>query len=137
MFHGILYGIKQGRNGSHVNKEDYIHQSQAYLKPRRLYNGYRDFFFSCCWRIFSEFFRILRRVNGRVFNNYQDACRELQLLQEDNHWDLTLADAALVSTANSILRLFAIILTCYPTQLSTLWEKYKNYMTTYLLHRVQ
>ncbi|XP_055910582.1 uncharacterized protein LOC129944943 [Eupeodes corollae] len=36
-------------------------------------------------------------VNGRVFSTYQDACRELQLLEDENHWDLTLADAALTS----------------------------------------
>ncbi|CAB3250348.1 unnamed protein product [Arctia plantaginis] len=33
---------------------------------------------------------------------YQDACRELQLLEDDNHWDLTLADTALTSTPNNI-----------------------------------
>ncbi|GFQ97130.1 uncharacterized protein TNCT_140451, partial [Trichonephila clavata] len=71
-------------------------------------------------------FEFLRTVNGRVFNTYQDACRELQLLEDDNHWDLTLADAALTSTPNNIRQLFAIILTtCYPSQAQTLWEKYK------------
>lgn len=30
-------------------------------------------------------FEFLRTVNGRVFNTYQDACRELQLLEDDNH----------------------------------------------------
>ena len=83
-------------------------------------------------------FEFLRTVNGQVFNTYQEACRELQLLEDDNHWDLTLADAALTSMPNSIRQLFAIILTtCYPTQSSTLWEKYKNYMTEDILHRVK
>ncbi|CAI6376451.1 unnamed protein product [Macrosiphum euphorbiae] len=80
-------------------------------------------------------FEFLRTVNGRVFNTYQDACRELQLLEDDNHWDLTLADAALTSTPNNIRQLFAIILTtCYPSQAQTLWEKYKNCMTEDILH---
>ncbi|CAH2240058.1 jg7401 [Pararge aegeria aegeria] len=35
-------------------------------------------------------FEFLRTVNGRVFNKYQDACRELQLLEDDNYWDLRL-----------------------------------------------
>ncbi|XP_074115113.1 uncharacterized protein LOC141537831 [Cotesia typhae] len=75
-------------------------------------------------------FEFLRTVKGRVFNTYQDACRELQLLEDDNHWDLTLADAALTSTPNNIRQLFAIILTtCYPLQAQTLWEKYENYYT--------
>ncbi|CAB3260749.1 unnamed protein product [Arctia plantaginis] len=83
-------------------------------------------------------FEFLRTVNGRIFNTYQDACRELQLLEDDNHWDLTLADAALTSTPNNIRQLFAIILTtCYPSQAQTLWEKYKNCMTEDILHRIR
>ncbi|XP_037902457.1 uncharacterized protein LOC119646155 [Hermetia illucens] len=83
-------------------------------------------------------FEFLRTVNGRVFNTYQDACRELQLLEDYNHWDLTLADAALTSTPNNIRQLFAIILTtCYPSQAQTLWEKYKNCMTEDILHRIK
>ncbi|XP_072392261.1 uncharacterized protein [Diabrotica undecimpunctata] len=83
-------------------------------------------------------FEFLRTVNGRVFNTYQDACRELQLLEDDKHWDLTLADAALTSTPNNIRQLFAIILTtCYPSQAQTLWEKYKNCMTEDILHRIR
>lgn len=83
-------------------------------------------------------FEYLRTVNGRVFNMYQDACRELKLLEDDNHWDLTLADAALTSSPNKIRQLFAIILTtCYPTQSSILWEKYKNSMAEDILHRVR
>lgn len=47
--------------------------------------------------------------------NYISRCT-LQLLENDNHWDMILA--------------VAIILTiCYPTQSLILWEKYKNYMT--------
>lgn len=66
----------------------------------------------------------LLNIRGREFSTYQDACRELQLLEDDNHWDLTLADAALTSTPNIIRQLFAIILTtCYASQAQTLWEK--------------
>ena len=84
------------------------------------------------------YFEFLRRVNGRVLKTCQDACRELQLLEEDHHWDLTLANAALTATPNSIRQLFAITLrTCHPTQSSTLWEKYKNYVTEDILHRVK
>lgn len=83
-------------------------------------------------------FEYLRTVNNRVFNTYQDACCELKLLEADNHWDLTLADAALISTPNNIRQLFAIILTtCFSTQSSILWEKYNNYMTEDILHRIR
>ena len=56
-------------------------------------------------------FEFLRTDNDRVFDKYQDAWGELQFLEEDNHWDLTLADAAFTATQNSIRQLFAIILT--------------------------
>ncbi|CAH2088688.1 unnamed protein product [Euphydryas editha] len=83
-------------------------------------------------------FEFLRTVNGRTFNTYKEACCELKLLEADNHWDLTLADAALTSTPNSMRQLFAIILTtCYPIHSLTLWEKYKNYMTEDILYRVK
>lgn len=37
-------------------------------------------------------FKYLRTVNGKVFNTYKDAYSELQLLEDDNHWNMTLAD---------------------------------------------
>jgi hypothetical protein len=44
----------------------------------------------------------------------------------------------LTSTPNSIRQLFAIILTtCNPAESSTLWKKYKNYMTEDVLYRVK
>ncbi|XP_063993418.1 uncharacterized protein LOC135171058 [Diachasmimorpha longicaudata] len=83
-------------------------------------------------------FKFLRTVNGRVFNTFQDACRELQLLEDNNHWDLTLPDAVLTSTPNNICQLFAIILTtCYPSQVQTLWEKYKNWKPTVMVGRAR
>ncbi len=81
-------------------------------------------------------FQFLPTVNSQVFSTYKDACHALQLLEDDNHWDLTLADAALSSSPSNIRQLFAIILTtCFPTQSSTLWEKYKNSMTEDILYR--
>lgn len=72
----------------------------------------------------STSFEFLRTVDGQVMNTYQDACRELQLLEDDNHWDLTLAGAPLASTHDNMRLVFAISLTtCYPTQSSTLREK--------------
>ncbi|XP_054710754.1 uncharacterized protein LOC129220340 [Uloborus diversus] len=147
IFHAILHGIKSGKNGNHVNKEHNIHQSLAYSKPRHwgdftlCIQNNANALFLCL--LFVNIpgptsFEFLRTVNGQVFNTYQDACRELQLLDAHNHWDLTLADAALTSTPNNIRQLFAIILTtCYPTQSLALREKYKNYMTDNILHRVK
>ena len=49
------------------------------------------------------------------------ACRELHLLKDDNHWDLTFADAALSSSPSQIRKLFSVILTtCFPSEASAL-----------------
>ena len=49
------------------------------------------------------------------------ACRESHLLVDDNHWDLTLTDAALSSSSHQIRQIFSIILlTCFPSKASAL-----------------
>lgn len=83
-------------------------------------------------------FEYLRTVNGILYDTYHDACRELHLLEDDNHWDLTLADAALSSSPHQIHHLFAILLTtCFPTHASDLWIKYKDSMSEDILHRIR
>lgn len=53
--------------------------------------------------------------------HFFDACRQLHLLEDDNHWNLSLADAALSSSPFQIRQLFAIILTtCFPSEVSSL-----------------
>ena len=39
------------------------------------------------------FFQYLRKVNGTLYDTFFYVCRELHLLEDDNHWDLTLTDA--------------------------------------------
>ncbi|XP_015925246.3 uncharacterized protein [Parasteatoda tepidariorum] len=66
-------------------------------------------------------FQYLRKVNGTSYGTFFDACRELHLLEDDNHWDLTLADAVLSSSPQQIRQLFSIILTtCFPSEASAL-----------------
>ncbi|XP_026476448.1 uncharacterized protein LOC113382110 [Ctenocephalides felis] len=75
-------------------------------------------------------FQNLRTVNGILYETFYDACRELHLLENDNQWDMTLADAALISSAHQIRQLFAIILTtCFPSDASALWNTHKDPMT--------
>ncbi|CAD7003436.1 unnamed protein product, partial [Ceratitis capitata] len=40
------------------------------------------------------------------------------ILEDDNHWDLTLANAALTSTSNNIRQTFAIILLTSTNQIN-------------------
>lgn len=61
---------------------------------------------------------------------YSEACQILHLLEGDNHWDTSLADASLICNSNQIRTLFTIILTiCNPSNPKNLWEKYKDYMS--------
>lgn len=83
-------------------------------------------------------YEYLRTVNGVLHATNHLACRAMQLLEDDNHWDMTLADSALTSSPNQIRQLFAILLTiCFPTNPTELWEKYKDSMTEDILHRIR
>jgi len=60
-------------------------------------------------------FEELRIVDGQVCATYRAACQELNLLENDAHWDTSLADASNIARPQQICTLFAIILTtCFP-----------------------
>lgn len=83
-------------------------------------------------------FEFLRTVNGELCATYREACQRLHLLEDDVHWDHTLADAVISSTAHQIRSLFAIIIsTCFPSNPLHLWNKYKDNMAEDILHRVR
>ncbi|CAI6359502.1 unnamed protein product [Macrosiphum euphorbiae] len=113
MFHSTFHGTNQVKNGIHVNKElepcpsiAGIFKAKALGRLYTVHPKQRKCFFLRLLLVNvpgPTSFEFLRTVNGRVFNTYQDASHELKLLKDDNHWDLTLADAALTSTPNSIL----------------------------------
>lgn len=83
-------------------------------------------------------FQDIRKVNGQQYPTYKDTCLALGLLEDDNHWDDMLTEAALGSTATQIRLLFAIVLTtCFPGRANTLWDKHKDSMTDDILHRIR
>ncbi|QQP49076.1 ATP-dependent DNA helicase, partial [Caligus rogercresseyi] len=68
-------------------------------------------------------FQALRTVEGEVCASFKEACSKRGLLEDDQHWDLTLEDA-----------LFAIMLVyCSLTNASQLWDKYRDSMTEDIL----
>ncbi|GFS96145.1 ATP-dependent DNA helicase [Trichonephila clavipes] len=72
-------------------------------------------------------FQDLRTVNGQLCATYRQACQELNLLENDAHWDTALADASNTARPQQIRTLFAIILTtCFPSNPKDLWEKYRT-----------
>ncbi|GBP19536.1 hypothetical protein EVAR_102084_1 [Eumeta japonica] len=79
-------------------------------------------------------FESLRTVNGVVYPTVRAACQELNLLENDNHRDTTLAEA---SISASPCTLFSIIFsTCFPSNPSDLWNKYKDNMSKDMLHQI-
>lgn len=83
-------------------------------------------------------FDSLRTVDGVLCATFREACQRLNLLENDTHWDSTLADATVSAPANQIRTLFAIIIaTCHPSNPTALWDKYKDEMAEDILHRVR
>lgn len=83
-------------------------------------------------------FQNLRTIDGFLCATYREACQRLHLLEDDSHWDITLADASISAFPHQIRTLFAIIIsTCSPANPLELWNKYKDFMTEDILHRLR
>jgi hypothetical protein len=80
----------------------------------------------------------IRTVANHVCETYREACQLLGLLEGDNHWDESLAEAKEISVPSQIRDLFAIIIcTCNPSNPLELWNKYKTYLSEDILARVR
>ena len=83
-------------------------------------------------------FQQLRIVDGVTHATFRCACQALNLLDNDQHWDLCIKDACNTSHPYQIRALFAIILTaCYPSSPTQLWEKYQSHMAVDILRRIR
>jgi len=60
-------------------------------------------------------FKSLRIVDGVLCATFREACQCLNMLENDTHWDSTLADATVSAPTNQFRMLFTIIVvTCHP-----------------------
>ncbi|GFQ81149.1 ATP-dependent DNA helicase [Trichonephila clavata] len=83
-------------------------------------------------------FQELKTVNGHVCATFREACQKLNLLENDAHWDISLADASNTAQPQQIRTLFSFKLTtCFLANSKDLWEKYKDYMSEVILHRMR
>ncbi|XP_017494024.1 PREDICTED: uncharacterized protein LOC108382137, partial [Rhagoletis zephyria] len=73
-------------------------------------------------------FQDLRAVNGQLCATYRQACQELNFLENDAHWDTALADASNTARPQQMR---------FPSNPKELWEKYKDYMSEDILHRLR
>jgi hypothetical protein len=72
-------------------------------------------------------FEHLRTVDGTIYNTFREACSARGLLQDDNEWHNTLAEAAAFSMPRQLRQLFAMLLThCDPLDPLQLWESHKD-----------
>ncbi|GBP86167.1 hypothetical protein EVAR_57871_1 [Eumeta japonica] len=86
----------------------------------------------------ANIFESLRTVNSIVYPTFRAAYQELNLLENDNHWDTTLAEASISASPSQIRTLFSIIIsTCFPSKPSDLWNKYKDNMSEDILHQIR
>ncbi|XP_063906157.1 uncharacterized protein LOC135124864 [Zophobas morio] len=83
-------------------------------------------------------FQAIKTIDGQECETYREACFKLGLLENDQHWDNTLAEASETRHAHQIRTLFAIILTtCAPSDPKGLWEKHKESMSEDILLRAR
>ena len=70
-------------------------------------------------------FNNLKKVNGILLETYQDVCRAMGLLQDDNEWGEVLTDGALTKMCPALRELFVtILLFCLPANPKELFEKH-------------
>ena len=83
-------------------------------------------------------FESLRTVEGRVYDTYRETCLKLGLLEDDNQWDLTIAEASVSQTPKTLRELFAIIIVnCAVSNPAALWTKYRNEMSEDFKYQAQ
>ncbi|XP_060801784.1 uncharacterized protein LOC132902069 [Amyelois transitella] len=83
-------------------------------------------------------FRDLKKLGDQEFLTFREACEARGLLENNNHWDITMEEAVQCRSASKVRELFAILIaTCGLSNPQRLWEKYKNDMADDILHRLQ
>ncbi|XP_039282843.1 uncharacterized protein LOC120351029 isoform X2 [Nilaparvata lugens] len=83
-------------------------------------------------------FQQLKIVDGVTHATFRATCQALNLLENDQQWNICINDACNTAHPNQIRALFAIILTaCFPSSPTELWERYRSHMAEDILHRVR
>ncbi|KAL8617178.1 hypothetical protein ACOMHN_014348 [Nucella lapillus] len=83
-------------------------------------------------------FEDLRTFEGRLCNTNREACLLHGLLEDDEHWNLTLEDAAATKHPKQMRQLFAIMMhTCELSNPVDLWNNHKESLSEDIQHRIQ
>ena len=82
-------------------------------------------------------FQQLKIVGSVTHATFCVACHALNLLENDQQWDICINDACSTAHPNQIHTLFTIILTaCFPSSPTELWERYRSHMAEDILQCV-
>jgi hypothetical protein len=80
----------------------------------------------------------MKTVEGEECQTFREACQKLGLLQNDQHWDITMSEASLSCFPAQLRGLSAIILTtCGPSNPKRVWDKYKESLTEDVLRQAR
>ncbi|UYV62945.1 hypothetical protein LAZ67_2002573 [Cordylochernes scorpioides] len=83
-------------------------------------------------------FAYLKIVNGSQYETFRETCAALGLLENDNHWVVTMDKAVLCQAPTRVRHLFAILIsTCTISNPQQLWITYRDEMASDILHRYQ
>lgn len=83
-------------------------------------------------------FESLKVVNNVTCKSFEEACRALGLLENDNQWQLAMEEARFTKSAKQLRYLFVtIVVYCEPMDNLQLWEKFKEDMSEDILYRIQ
>ncbi|UYV79307.1 hypothetical protein LAZ67_17002062 [Cordylochernes scorpioides] len=83
-------------------------------------------------------FAYMKIVNGSQYETFRETCAVLGLLENDNHWVVTMDEAVLCQAPTRVRQLFAILIsTCTISNPQQLWITYRDEMASDILHRYQ
>lgn len=83
-------------------------------------------------------FQDIKTVNGIIHVNFQSACRALELLEDDEHWNRTLEDAVVSESPQNLRELFAIMLVfCNFSDPLLLWNSHKDSLSEDIARQLQ
>ncbi|UYV73657.1 hypothetical protein LAZ67_11000242 [Cordylochernes scorpioides] len=83
-------------------------------------------------------FAYLKIVNGSQYETFRETCAAIGLLENDNHWVVTMDEAVLCQAPTRVRQLFAILIsTCTISNPQQLWITYRDEMASDILHRYQ
>ncbi|XP_035223759.1 uncharacterized protein LOC118196414 [Stegodyphus dumicola] len=83
-------------------------------------------------------FTDLRTVQGRVCNTFKEACQLQGLLENDEHWNTALEEAAASRSPKMMRNLFAVMLqTCSMSGPEQLWMNHRENLSEDILHQAR